>query len=581
MRGPGYWIVIALLLCVFIGSVLADGPHGEMSSYADQGYSGGSSVDNSEGDDSSSPGNHAGSVSSDSPGENSGTTTITMDYGVPGDVVSSPSLDQGSIGAGVTTGSHEGTPGSNDEASSIEGNPGSTGDSNGPDDRGSTTARADSGDSNGPDDRGLITAAKGDSNGSGNPAGSAGSDDRADAGAGLATGYNSLFVNPDKGGSISWHPGGAETSPLQGGGGEWSNAAQGQGSSQVLEGHSQNAGGGAGTSGSVQKQSPTALREDDPVTGQNDRRGAMGIMAASVGSAGIARSGFVNPGGYSAPPDADRESLPQRQQRGPPEQATHYPCGPAETSPVTPAQGQGRDEIREENTPRSRPKRLRILAGETDPGGPAPTTPSPSRTPLFPFSMLLFGGYRRITKKNVLEQDARSTLYRTITNNPGIDVPTLAGITGLNENTLRYHLVKLIANGKVTYLVKPGVIRYFLNQGAYSRYEQVFLHYLWSETPREILQLLRRTPGLTRQQISDSLGISGPSVTRQMDHMREDRVIENLFPGRSNHYYLTDEAMTIFERVISRTSGPGGNEDSRQPLPAFFGEGAPEPSAVY
>ena len=159
-------------------------------------------------------------------------------------------------------------------------------------------------------------------------------------------------------------------------------------------------------------------------------------------------------------------------------------------------------------------------------------------------------------------------------------MPTLAGITGLNENTLRYHLVKLIANGKVTYLVKPGVIRYFLNQGAYSLYEQVFIHYLWSETPSEILQMLKRTPGLTRQQISDSLGISGPSVTRQMDHMREDRVIENRFPGRSNHYYLTDEAMTIFERMIPCTSGQGGSADSRQPLPAFFEEDAPEPPAV-
>ena len=51
----------------------------------------------------------------------------------------------------------------------------------------------------------------------------------------------------------------------------------------------------------VQKQSPAALREADPVSGQNGRQGAMGIMAASVGSAGIARSGLVNPGGYSAP----------------------------------------------------------------------------------------------------------------------------------------------------------------------------------------------------------------------------------------------------------------------------------------
>jgi hypothetical protein len=564
MRGPGHWIVIALLLCVVVGSVPAEGPHGEMASYADQVFSGRSSIDNSDCDDTSSSGNHGGSGNSDSPVENSGTTTTTIDYSVPGIGISSSPLDRGRTAAGSTSGSDEGTPGSNDAASSIAGNPGSTGDTIAPEERGPPTTRGDSG----------------TSRGSGNPAGSAGSDDSEASGAGLATGYNSPIVNPDEEGGLSRRPGGTETSPLHGGGGEWSNAAQGPDSSQGSEAHAQNAGGGAGPSGSVQKQSTTTLSEDNLVPGQNGRQGAMGFMVASVGSASIARSGFVNPGGFSARDTTDRDSLPQRQQRGPPEQATHYPCGPAETSPVPPAQGQGRNETGEENTSRSRSKRLRIPAGETESGGLAPTAPSYPGTPFFPISVLLFGGYRRITKKNVLEQDARSTLYRAITNNPGSDVPTLAGITGLNENTLRYHLVKLIASGKVTYLVKPGVIRYFLNQGAYSLYEQVFLHYLWLETPREILRLLRRTPGLTRQQISDSLGISGPSVTRQMDHMREDRVIENRFPGRSNHYYLTDEAMTIFERVTSLPSGVGGSEDSRQPLPAFFGEVAPEPPAV-
>jgi DNA-binding transcriptional ArsR family regulator len=331
----------------------------------------------------------------------------------------------------------------------------------------------------------------------------------------------------------------------------------------------------------VQKYFSSALGEDGPEMDHHGGQGSIGGMVASVGSAGFARSGRESPGGVTARGDADRDALPPRQQRGPPEQATpNYPCGPADTTPMIPAQGQGQADTKEQNNPRSKSKRSRDLSSETDPGVPAPTAPSPPRIPLFPYSLLLFGGYRRISKKNVLLLDARSTLYQAITHNPGVDAPTLAGITGLNENTLRYHLVKLIANGKVTYLVKPGVIRYFLNQGAYSPYEQVFIHYLWAETPRKIILLLKRKPGLTRQQISDSLGISGPSVTRQMDHMGEDRVIENRYPGRSNHYHLTDEAVTVVERMLSRTFGAAGSRDSRLPLPAFFEDVAPEPSAV-
>lgn len=180
------------------------------------------------------------------------------------------------------------------------------------------------------------------------------------------------------------------------------------------------------------------------------------------------------------------------------------------------------------------------------PGAPAPPRPG---LPLFPFSLILFGGYRRISKKNVLDHGARQTIYRVIARNPGIDVATLVEVTGINENTLRYHLFKLVAAGKITCFARPSVVRYFLNQGSYAPAEQVIWHYLWSDTPRQILLLLSRHPGLTRQQIADAIEISGPSVTRQMEHLIDDHVVENRYPGRSNHYYLTAEAFTILARA--------------------------------
>ncbi|MDD1715792.1 MAG: winged helix-turn-helix domain-containing protein, partial [Methanolinea sp.] len=80
-------------------------------------------------------------------------------------------------------------------------------------------------------------------------------------------------------------------------------------------------------------------------------------------------------------------------------------------------------------------------------------------------------------------------------------------------------------------------------------------HYLWTDTPRGILWLLTRHPGLTRQEIADALAISGPSITRQMEHLIQDRVVENRLPGRSNHYYLTGEAAMTINQLRIRPPG--------------------------
>ena len=220
--------------------------------------------------------------------------------------------------------------------------------------------------------------------------------------------------------------------------------------------------------------------------------------------------------------------------------------------PAPPSSGQTRDESKEDTPSRQRSKRIGFLSWIPDPIVPEPASSSFPLQSLFPLNMLLIGGFRRISKKNVLEHDARHVIYQAITATPGIDVKTLTGMTGINENTLRYHLDRLIATGKISFFTRPGVVRYFQNQGAYNQYEHMVFHYLRTDTPREILWLLYQHPGLTRQQIADALMISGPSITRQMDNLIEDRIVENRFPGRSNHYYLTTEAALTIDKLMNQ-----------------------------
>ncbi len=305
--------------------------------------------------------------------------------------------------------------------------------------------------------------------------------------------------------------------------------------------------------------------------GQSKEPGRLAGIMVAQGGAFVARSAYESGTGAIPAPGASHGPSPQRQQQGPPAQHGGYPCGPAQANPLPPASGQTRDESREETPPRQKSRRTGILSRILDPGVPVPAPSSFPLQSLFPFNMLLLGGFRRISKKNVLEHDARQVIYQAITATPGIDVKTLTAMTGINENTLRYHVDRLSSTGKISCFARPGVVRYFQNQGAYSPFEHVVFHYLRTDTPRGILWLLYQHPGLTRQHLADALAIAGPSVTRQMDNLTEDGLVENRSPGRSNHYYLTAEAAQTIDKVMSQAPVMIHSGVEARPLPVTAG----------
>jgi hypothetical protein len=318
-----------------------------------------------------------------------------------------------------------------------------------------------------------------------------------------------------------------------------------------------------GTGGENAARTPDAQgpsRDPGRTTGMTSPWGAVGAGSASVSG-----------NSHIPVPEDGRGPSPQRQQQGPPEQSGNYPCGPAQATPLPPASGQTRDESKEETAQRQRSKRTGFLSGIPGPIAADPASSPFSLPSLFPLNMLLIGGFRRISKKNVLEHEARHVIYQAITAAPGIDVKTLTGMTGINENTLRYHLDRLAATGKIHCFARPGVVRYFQNQGAYSQFDHGVFHYLWTDTPRAILWLLHQHPGLTRQHIADALMIAGPSVTRQMDNLIEDGIVENRSPGRSNHYYLTADAARTIDSVMSRAPVMVRNEAEAGPVSAQAG----------
>ncbi|WP_298668097.1 winged helix-turn-helix transcriptional regulator [uncultured Methanofollis sp.] len=164
-------------------------------------------------------------------------------------------------------------------------------------------------------------------------------------------------------------------------------------------------------------------------------------------------------------------------------------------------------------------------------------------------------GYRRITQKNILENDTRCRIYQIIREDPGIRRKDIARITRTNRGTLRYHLAALREAGKIAVEQAAGCCRYYENNGKYSGRERATLSALGNTTRREILENLLQTPGLSRQEIAGRLGISGPAVSRHMDRLQKVGIVEKSMDGRAASFAIAGESEHTLIRALHIMGG--------------------------
>ena len=75
---------------------------------------------------------------------------------------------------------------------------------------------------------------------------------------------------------------------------------------------------------------------------------------------------------------------------------------------------------------------------------------------LFSLSVWLRLGQKRVTYRNVLENENRNAVYMCIQENPGIHMHALSRVLGMNIGTARYHMEVLCGVGKVFQSRTPG-----------------------------------------------------------------------------------------------------------------------------
>ncbi|MFY1644954.1 winged helix-turn-helix transcriptional regulator, partial [Methanoculleus bourgensis] len=81
---------------------------------------------------------------------------------------------------------------------------------------------------------------------------------------------------------------------------------------------------------------------------------------------------------------------------------------------------------------------------------------------LFSLSVWLRLGQKRVTYRNVLDNENRNAVYMCIQENPGIHMKALSRVLGMNIGTTRYHMEVLCRVGKVFPEQNSGGVSYFV-----------------------------------------------------------------------------------------------------------------------
>ena len=159
---------------------------------------------------------------------------------------------------------------------------------------------------------------------------------------------------------------------------------------------------------------------------------------------------------------------------------------------------------------------------------------------------LLVLGFRRVRPGNVLEHPVRRALHVAVAADPGLDLAGCAAATGANRETLRYHLALLVCCGKVVEETRSGSVRYFPHDPALTPVRRALLHALRNESLAPMLIAIRNAPGIPRHELANRLGVAGPSVTRQVQRLSEDGLVERDRCGRATCYRLTPDCIAAF-----------------------------------
>ena len=166
-------------------------------------------------------------------------------------------------------------------------------------------------------------------------------------------------------------------------------------------------------------------------------------------------------------------------------------------------------------------------------------------------------GYKRISRKNVLDSPRRLEILRFIKANPGLHFRELLREMSLTRGTLGYHVERLQSAGLLKAIRSRGRIHYFATGSPYSAEKEALIIAMSNDTLRGIITQISLNRGAHIEELAEESGLSRATVYTHVKYLERQGIVASEREGRYVGYTLTDNyARMLAEYVHDRSPEP-------------------------
>ncbi|MBP2145923.1 putative transcriptional regulator [Methanofollis sp. W23] len=168
-------------------------------------------------------------------------------------------------------------------------------------------------------------------------------------------------------------------------------------------------------------------------------------------------------------------------------------------------------------------------------------------------------GYRRVSRHRPFDNQNRWQIFSCIGKNPGISATEIATAIGVSRGTVHYHLTHLQDRSLIHKIVKGKAVGYFAYTDRLDTDEEQILLHFKNTTKKNLLSVLRKTPGISQSEVAEAVEVSRPTVSWHMERLINDGLVEAKKAKGRVRYRLTHDALEL----LDKERGGGGKEEEK------------------
>lgn len=162
--------------------------------------------------------------------------------------------------------------------------------------------------------------------------------------------------------------------------------------------------------------------------------------------------------------------------------------------------------------------------------------------------LMLFPGYAKLHKDDILNNKPREAMLNAIRADPGITPQELRRVAGIGWGTTVYHLGVLEKNKLVSALVDGRHKRFFpTDKVPWSQRDQ--LAALKNVRTKQLYELIMSEPGVDTSGAAKRLGISRPALYFHVHRLESTRLVGKDLDGRRVRYFPLQEGLPVDPRT--------------------------------